>query len=53
MKVLCDSKVTDKFQATIPKAARNLLELDSGDRVVFLLEHDHVVVKKGRVEVVV
>jgi AbrB family looped-hinge helix DNA binding protein len=51
MKILGDSKVSEKFQATIPRAVRDLLELDSGDRVVFLTEGRHVLVKKGRLEV--
>jgi AbrB family looped-hinge helix DNA binding protein len=51
MKILGDSKVTDKFQATIPRAVRDLLRLDSGDRIVFVMEHDYVAVKKGRLEV--
>jgi hypothetical protein len=30
---------------------RELLELQSGDRLVFVLTHDHVELKKGRLEV--
>jgi AbrB family looped-hinge helix DNA binding protein len=51
MKVIGDSKVTGKFQATIPRSVRELLRLDSGDRVVFLTEGSHVLVKKGKLEV--
>jgi len=51
MKTLGDSKVTGKFQATIPRPVRELLRLTSGDRLVFLTEHGNVLVKKGRVEI--
>jgi AbrB family looped-hinge helix DNA binding protein len=51
MKILGDSKVTEKFQATIPRVVRELLQLESGDRVVFLHEHDQILVKKGKLEV--
>jgi len=50
MKILGDSKVTEKFQATIPRVVRELLNLDAGDRVVFVAEKDTVVVKKGRLD---
>lgn len=39
-----DSKLTSKFQATIPRDIRNLLNLKSGDRVIF------EVTKENRVE---
>jgi antitoxin PrlF len=51
MKILGDSKVTEKFQATIPRVVRELLNLESGDRVVFVADQDHVLVKKGRLDV--
>jgi AbrB family looped-hinge helix DNA binding protein len=51
MKILGDSKLTGKFQATIPRMVRELLELDSGDRVVFVLDHGRVLVRRGKLEV--
>ena len=51
MKRLGDSKVTEKFQATIPRPVRKLLRLTSGDRLVFLSEHGTILVKRGRVEI--
>ncbi len=51
MKVIGDSKVTGKFQATIPRPVRELLRLNSGDRIVFLTEGSHVRVMKGKLEV--
>ena len=49
-KILGDSKVTGKFQATIPRTVRALLKLDSGDRLVFLKEHGSVILKKAKLE---
>ena len=51
MKILGESKVTEKFQATMPRVVRELLNLDAGDRVVFVAEKDRVLVKKGRLDV--
>ena len=49
--ILGDSKVTEKFQATIPKAVRDHLNLDSGDRLLFLSERGDILVKKGKLVV--
>ena len=43
--------VTEKHQATIPTVVRNFLELNPGDRLVFIVEQGHIEVKKGRLEV--
>jgi AbrB family looped-hinge helix DNA binding protein len=51
MKILGDSKLTGKFQATIPRVVRDLLELDLGDRVVFVLDNGRVLVRRGKLEV--
>ena len=51
MKVIGDSKVTGKFQTTIPVDVRGLLKLDPGDRLVFMLDRENVLVKKGKLEV--
>lgn len=51
MKIFGDSKGTGKFQATIPRAVRDLVKLDSGDRLVFLTEHGSVLLKKGKLGV--
>jgi len=51
MESLGVSKVTRKFQATVPKLVREQLSLDNGDLLVFLRVHDEIVVKKGRVTV--
>ena len=40
------SKVTEKYQATIPSEVRNFLRLKKGDRVKFKIEGDKVMVQK-------
>lgn len=51
MTILGDSKVTDKYQTTIPKLVRDQLKLGSGDRLVFVSEHGDILVKKGKLVV--
>lgn len=41
------SKLTQKFQATVPREVRKLLQLQAGDGIVFELEQDRVVVRKA------
>ena len=40
------SKVTQKYQATIPQGIREKLEIEKGDRVIFEIEDEKVVLKK-------
>lgn len=42
------SKLTTKYQATIPQAIRQYLDLDKGDRISFLIENQHVIIKKTK-----
>lgn len=42
------SKLTTKYQATIPKAVRNLLHLSSGDALRFVMDDDVVRIEKAR-----
>jgi AbrB family looped-hinge helix DNA binding protein len=46
------SKVTGKFQATVPKTVRKYLSLDNGDLLVFIKQNNEVVLKKGTVKIV-
>ena len=41
------SRLTVKGQATIPKAVRDRLGLHQGDRVIFVLENDQVILRKA------
>jgi len=41
------STLTSKYQATIPRAVRELLSLGAGDRIEFLIERDGVRVRRA------
>lgn len=36
---------------TIPKSVRERLKLDNGDLLVFVKDHDNILVKKGTVKI--
>lgn len=40
---MANSKLTSKFQATIPQEIRSLLDLKAGDRIVFEVDKDKTV----------
>ncbi len=40
------SKVTQKYQATIPQAVRKKLGIEKGDHVTFEIEDEKVILKK-------
>ncbi len=42
------SKLTKKYQATIPEPVRRLLHLEAGDAIAFDIEKDAVHVRKAR-----
>lgn len=45
---MANSKLTAKFQATIPKEIRSLLGLKKGDRIIFEITRDsHVEIRKA------
>ena len=45
------SKVTRKFQATVPKDVREHLKLEYGDLLVFLKEDNEILLKRGKVQI--
>jgi AbrB family looped-hinge helix DNA binding protein len=45
------SKITRKFQATIPKLVREHLSLDKGDLLVFIKVQNEIVLKRGAVRI--
>jgi AbrB family looped-hinge helix DNA binding protein len=51
MDSLGTSKVTRKFQATVPKTVRELLGLGNGDLLVFVRRENEIVLKKGTVRI--
>lgn len=42
------SKLTKKYQATVPKAVRNKLKLNAGDTIAFEIENDIIKLRKAR-----
>ena len=40
---MADSKLTSKFQATIPQEIRSLLHLKAGDRIIFEIKKNQAV----------
>lgn len=42
------SKLTKKYQATIPEPVRRKLQLQAGDVIAFVIEGDGVMVRKAR-----
>lgn len=51
MKNVGDSRLTSKFQVTIPKNVRKLMQLARGDLVVFVLRRDEIVLKRGEIRI--
>jgi len=51
MKDVSHSRLTSKFQATIPKAVRDFMRLDKGDLLVFVINKNEVVLKKGEIKI--
>lgn len=46
-KKIVTSKITQKYQATIPKEIRELLKLKQGDRIVYEVEENTVTLRKA------
>ena len=42
------SKLTSKYQATIPEPVRRALHLDAGDAIAFDIENDQITLRKAR-----
>lgn len=51
MEVLGDSKLSKKFQITVPKPVREILDLETGNLLVFVVEGKRVVLKRGEVQI--
>ncbi len=51
MKVLADSRITGKFQVTIPKSVREILGLENGDLLVFVIDGGQISLRKGKLEI--
>lgn len=42
------SKLTSKFQATIPEPVRKVLHLNAGDAIAFDIENNHIQIRKAQ-----
>ena len=42
------SKLTTKYQTTVPEPVRKKLDLDSGDRVIFEIHDDYINLRKAQ-----
>ncbi|MBU3915139.1 type II toxin-antitoxin system PrlF family antitoxin [bacterium] len=42
------SKLTKKYQATVPEAVRKILELKAGDVIAFDIDNDYIKLRKAR-----
>jgi len=51
LEVVGKSTITGKYQLTLPKTVRELLKVDNGDLLVFIKDHDKIVVKRGTVKI--
>jgi len=52
MKVIGDSRLSRKYQVTVPSYVRDLLRLGAGDLIVFVeREKGEVVLKKGELRI--
>jgi len=51
LEVIGKSTITGRYQLTLPKQVRELLKAENGDLVVFLKDHDRIMVKRGTVKI--
>jgi len=51
MEVVGKSTVTGRYQLTLPKHVREFLKAENGDLIVFVKDHDKIVVKRGTVQI--
>jgi AbrB family looped-hinge helix DNA binding protein len=51
LEIVGKSTITGRYQLTLPKRVREFLRAENGDLVVFLKDHDTILVKRGKVSV--
>jgi len=51
LEVVGKSTVTGRYQLTLPKHVREFLGAKTGDLIVFVKDHDKIVVKRGTVQI--
>jgi len=50
-KILGTSKITSKFQVTLPKPVREKLNVKPGELMVFVEENGKIVITKGEIKI--
>jgi antitoxin PrlF len=45
--MMLQSAITAKCQTTLPKGVRTALGVSSGDRLAYVIEHDHAIIMKA------
>jgi AbrB family looped-hinge helix DNA binding protein len=51
LEVVGKSTITGRYQLTLPKRVREFLKAENGDLVVFLKDHDVILVKRGTLKI--
>jgi AbrB family looped-hinge helix DNA binding protein len=51
LEVVGKSTITGRYQLTLPKHVREFLGAGNGDLIVFIKDHDRIVVKRGTVKI--
>ena len=51
MEVVGKSTITGKYQVTLPKFVREFLRAENGELIVFVKDHDKILVKRGTVKI--
>jgi bifunctional DNA-binding transcriptional regulator/antitoxin component of YhaV-PrlF toxin-antitoxin module len=51
LEVVGKSTSTGKYQLTLPKVVREFLRADNGDLIVFIKDHDKILVKRATVKI--
>lgn len=51
LEIVGKSTITGRYQLTLPKLVREFLRAENGDLIVFIKDHDRILVKRGTVKV--
>jgi len=50
-KLLGTGNIRDKYEVVIPKEVRQHLKIKPGDKILLILEHGQVVIKRGDIDI--
>ena len=51
MQVVGKASISGRYQLTFPKHVREFLKAENGDFVVFIKNHDEILLKRGTVKI--